>query len=210
MEKHNRPFLIAITGGIASGKTLVSKWFAEQGFDVYSTDKIAHEIINETEVIQKITQLFGPEIMIDQRINRKKLGEIVFDDSANLEQLNSIMHPLVYNEMNNLILLSKASCLVFEIPLLFENGLQNAFDLTINISADKELQIMRMKKRDNLMEEEILQRVESQMSDFDKQKLADINITNNATEREMFIKLENLLPLIQKLKKKDIEELLKI
>jgi len=133
----------------------------------------------------------------------------VFDDPEKLGVLNNIVHPRVYSEMKDLILLSKASHLVFEIPLLFENGLQNAFDLTINITADKKLQIERVKKRDKLLEEEILQRVDSQMSDFDKQKLADVNIANNATKSDLYEKMENLLPLIRKLKKKEVTDLLK-
>ena len=72
MEKHNRPFLIAITGGIACGKTLVSDWFAEQGFKVYYADRIAHDILNEPEVIKQVIQLFGKEILQENLINRKK------------------------------------------------------------------------------------------------------------------------------------------
>jgi len=209
MEKFNRPFLIAITGSIASGKTLVSNWFAEQNFDVHFTDQIGHEILKESNVIERITKIFGLEILNGQLINRKKLGAIVFQDPAKLQQLNRILHPLVYNEMNNIILLSDSSHLIFEIPLLFENGLQNAFDLTINISADKLLQKERIKKRDKLSDDEILQRINSQMSDFDKQKLADVNIANNGSKSEIFHKLENLLPLIMKLKKKEVIDLTK-
>lgn len=210
MVKAARPFLIAVTGGIASGKTLVADWFADQGFEVHYADKIAHDIMNEPEVAAKIIQTFGAEILQEGVIDRQKLGRIVFHDPTKLKKLNDILHPLVRNEMKNLISVSNSSHLVFEIPLLFENGLQNAFDLTINISADTNLRIERIEKRDKLEREKILHRMNAQMSDFEKQKMADVNIANNSTIEALKQNLQNLLPLFKKLKKKEVRDLLKV
>jgi dephospho-CoA kinase len=210
MNLFNRSFLIAITGSIGSGKSLVSNWFKEQGFEVHFADKIAHEILNEADVIKQIVQIFGIEILTEKVIDRRKLGEIVFQDPAKLTKLNEIIHPLVYCEMNELILLSKETYLVFEIPLLFENGLQNAFDLVINVSTEKKIRIERIEKRDKLSKDKIMQRMDAQMSDFEKQKLADVNITNNSTESDLFKILGNLLPLIKKLKKKEVISIIKL
>ncbi|MDO9578136.1 MAG: dephospho-CoA kinase [Candidatus Cloacimonadales bacterium] len=210
MDNYTRPFLIAITGGIASGKTLVADWFADQGFEVHYADKIAHDIMNESEVTAKIIQTFGAEILPESVIDRRKLGRMVFHDPEKLKKLNDILHPLVRNEMKNLILLTDSSFLVFEIPLLFENGLQNSFDLNINIFTNRTNQIERVEKRDKLDRKEIIRRIDAQMSDFEKQKLADINIENNGTESELHQKMKNLLPLIKKLKKKEVKDILKI
>jgi dephospho-CoA kinase len=210
MNQINRPFLIALTGGIASGKSLVTEWFANEGFEVYSADKIAHDILNSSEICNVIQQTFGEDYISQGSVDRKKLGEMVFSDAGKLRELNNIIHPLVYQEIHDLIMLSNATHLVFEIPLLFENGLQYAFDLTINVFAEKAQQIQRVIKRNNLMQEEALQRINAQMPDFDKQKLADINIANNAEKSDLHDNLARLFPLIRKLKKKDVKDILRL
>ena len=207
MQNFDRPFLVAITGGIASGKTLVSNWFAEQDFTVYYSDKIAHEVLQQPEVIVRLKELFGDAIICNNEIDRRKLGELVFDDANLLAKLNKIIHPQVYIEIQNIILLSDSDFLVFEIPLLFENGLQNAFDLTINISARNELRLKRIVERDEMTENAASKRIKSQMSEFDKQKLADVNIANEGDIEELFLRLHNLLPLMKKLKKKNVKNI---
>ena len=124
--------------------------------------------------------------------------------------MNSILHPQIRSKTQALIDSSREEYLVFEIPLLFENTLQDAFDLTINISASKENQISRSQKRDKIEIAQIEQRIKSQMSDYEKQKLADINIENNGTIDELYFKLENLLTLIKKISKKNIRKLTKL
>ena len=78
MKQSNRPFLIAITGGIASGKTLVSRWFEEKGYKVVYADKIGHKFLDDEDIINKLTEKFGEDILDNKKINRKKLGQIVF------------------------------------------------------------------------------------------------------------------------------------
>jgi dephospho-CoA kinase len=208
MKQHKRPFLIAVTGSFASGKTLVSKWFEEQGFTVHYTDKLGHAVLQDEKVIYILAEKFGNEILENGAISRKKLGEIVFDSTENLKFLNSILHPQIRSKTQAIIDSSREDYLVFEIPLLFENNLQDAFDLTINISASKENRISRSQKRDKMKITQIEQRIKSQMSDYDKQKLADINIENNGTIDELCSRLENLFNIIKKLKYKEVAQLI--
>ncbi len=208
MKLYNRPFLIAVTGGIASGKTLVSKWFEKKGFKVYYSDKIGHHFLDNEEVIPELVKRFGKKILKNNKIDRKKLGSIVFNSQEELHFMNLLLHPKIRRETRRIIEQSDEDYLVFEIPLLFENKIEKAFDLTINISTDKKTQVERLKKDNRLLPEEIEQRINSQMQDYDKQKLADINIENNTTLDDLYSKLENLLPIIRKLNYKEIIELI--
>lgn len=210
MKQYKRPFLIAITGSFASGKTLVSIWFEKKEFTVHYTDKLGHTILQDEKVIYILAEKFGYEILENGAINRKKLGEIVFDSTENLRFLNSILHPQIRSKTQAIIDSSREDYLVFEIPLLFENKLQDAFDLTINISTSKENQVFRSQKRDKIKITQIEQRIKSQMSDYEKQKLTDINIENNGTIDELYLKLENLLPLIKRMSKKDIRKIIEL
>ncbi len=112
--------------------------------------------------------------------------------------------------MQQIIDTSTNEILVFEIPLLFENGLQNAFDLTINISARNELRIKRILKKNKMSKDAAQKRINSQMSEFDKQKLVDVNISNESNIEELYLRLHKLLPLIKKIKKKDIKKITEI
>ncbi len=210
MKQYKRPFLIAITGSFASGKTLVSKWFEEKGFTVHYTDKLGHAILQDEKVIYILAEKFGNEILENGAISRTKLGKIVFDSTENLKFLNIILHPQIRSKTQVIIDSSREDYLVFEIPLLCENKLQDAFDMTINISATKENQISRSQKRNKMKIAQIEQRIKSQMSAYDKQKLADINIENNGTIDELYLKLENLLPLIKRMGKKDIRKIIEL
>ncbi len=208
MKLHNRPFLVAVTGGIASGKTLVSKWFEKKGFKVYYSDKIGHHFLDDKEVTLKLIKRFGKNILKNDKIDRKKLGSIVFNSQEELHFLNLLLHPKIRRETRRIIEHSNEDYLIFEIPLLFENKIEKAFDLTINVSTDKKNQVERLKKDNRFLLEEIEQRIKSQMQDYDKQKLADINIENNTTLDDLYSKLENLLPIIRKLNYKEVMKLI--
>ena len=144
MKHLKRPFLVAITGGIASGKSIVSKWFEGQNFSVFYADKIGHELLNEQYFVNEIKGIVGKEITFNNLIDRKKLGEIIFNSEDKRKQLNKLLHPEIRKRMQQIIDTSSQETLIFEIPLLFENGLQKAFDLTINISARNEIKIKRI------------------------------------------------------------------
>jgi len=206
MKHPDRPFLIAITGGIASGKTVVSKWFEEQQFQVIYVDKIGHDLFNEKYFIDQIEKIFGNDLIITGSVDREKLGRIIFDSAEKREMLNKLLHPKIIKRMKQIMRTSSQQILIFEIPLLFENGLQKLFDLTVNISAKEDLRIKRIVNRNEITKEAAQKRIYSQMSDLDKKKLADINILNNADIRDLILKLEKLKSEIQNSKKRNFKK----
>ncbi|MCK4957532.1 MAG: dephospho-CoA kinase [Candidatus Cloacimonetes bacterium] len=207
MEQVNRPLLIAITGGIASGKSLVSHWFEERGFAVVYADIIGHNILEKSQVINSLYEKFGSEIIAEGKISRKKLGEFVFADAEKLRFLNNLMHPLIRAEMKAIAENSSEKYLFYEIPLLFENGLADKFDLIINVFTDKETKIARMKVRDGIDKKSAEQRIAAQMPDYLKKERADINIENNSEVENVFRQLEAMEIYLPKFKKKEISTL---
>ena len=207
MKHPDRPFLVAITGGIASGKSIVSKWFEEKNYLVFYADKIGHELLNDKYFKNKIENIFGKDIMINGSVDRVKLGKIVFNSAGKRIQLNEVLHPKIRKRMQQIINTSSQVILIFEIPLLFENGLHKAFDLTINISARNEIRIERIIKSDGITKDFAQKRINSQMPELDKQKLADINIVNESDLDNLFLQLQRLLPHLKELKKKDIKKI---
>ncbi len=208
MKHPDRPFLVAITGGIASGKSVVSKWFEEQNFSVFYADKIGHELFEEKYFINKIEDIFGEEIILNGFVDRAKLGKIIFDSAEKRKQLNELLHPEIKKRMQQIINIRTHEILIFEIPLLFEDHLENAFDLVINIRANKEIQLERLMIRGTISKEEALQRISSQMPASAKQKKADINIENNTSISSLKNKLKKVLLEINNRKFKEVDDLL--
>lgn len=189
-------FSIVITGGIASGKSLFCSILEENGFDVFYADKMAHRVLKNDNVIKILVKHFGDCILTNLQINRKKLGKIVFGDSDELAFLDSIVHPEV-QKMQSKILADNNGLIFFEIPLLFEINLQKNFDYVVYISTKPQIQIDRIKKRDNFSESAAIKRVNSQISDIEKRKLADMIIDNNLTIDKFKKKADNFVRLIK-------------
>jgi len=182
---------IAITGGIACGKTVASYYFRKHGFEVYSADRISHNILNKKNITQIIVKELG-DILTDGRIDRIKLGQVVFGDKKKLEKLNSILHPLVIAEINSIKEKNKGKIIFFEIPLLFETKQEKNFDLIINIYCDKNIQITRLIERNELTKSEAEKRIASQLPQVIKIKGSDINIENNGSLEIFLRKLDDV------------------
>ena len=208
MKHPDRPFLVAITGGIASGKSVVSKWFEEQKFSVFYADKIGHELFEDKYFKNKIEDIFGIEFIINGSIDREKLGEIIFSSVDKRKYLNELLHPEILKKMQQIINASLKEILIFEIPLLFENHLKNAFDLTINIWTDEEIQLKRLMKRTSMTRDKALKRISSQMPTSEKKKKADINIENNTSIIALKNKLSEVLLKINSNNFRDVNDLL--
>jgi dephospho-CoA kinase len=190
--------VIGLTGSIASGKSTVSLMFDEFQIPVVDADKIAREVVYPgEEAYNKIIETFGIHILREDRtLNRKKLGELVFDDPEKLEVLNQIVHPAIRRtiiEKRDGFIQSGASCVVLDIPLLFESNLTNFVDKTIVVYVDEDVQLQRLMERDEFSEGEALKRVKSQMPVKEKAKLADAVINNNSSKTVSFEQLEDIL-----------------
>ena len=160
---------IAIVGNIASGKSTVEEILQQKGFQVYDTDKIAHDILEENK------HLF-PQALFDGKIDRKKLANIVFNDKEQLKYLESIIHPKVKEFIENI---ENKGTVFISVPQLFEAKMEGLFDKIILISAPLEIRLERLIKRNNLTKDEALIRINAQMSEEEKIPKCDYVICNN-------------------------------
>lgn len=171
--------LIGITGGIGSGKSTIAKYIESKGFPVYYADEEAKKIMQSKEVITKIKNLFGEDILINDQINRAKLAKIVFSNPESLSKLNEIIHPIVAknfmdwksNHINHHLIFKEAA-------ILFESGSYKDCDKIITVTAPKSIRIKRVIKRDKVDEIEVLKRMNNQWEEKRKIELSHYNINN--------------------------------
>ena len=167
---------IAITGNIASGKSQIENILKSRGFTVYDSDCIAHEILDN------ITEFFGYDVFTDGKIDRKKLGNLVFSNTDLKKKLEDITHPQIKSVIVELFEKHKSDKYIFvSVPLLYEAGFDDIFDKVLFVSVDKELQLERLMKRNNLTKEEALLRISSQIPQDEKILKADYVIDNNSS-----------------------------
>jgi len=193
---------IAITGSIASGKSLIEKFLKQEGAVTLDTDRVVHELLeNDKSVIKKVYELFN-SLNIDVRlesglIDRKKIGEVVFSDKQKLKELESILHPKVKKIVKEFLYQNQdKELLVISIPLLYEANMENIFDFVIAVIANKELRLKRLMKTRNLTEEEALKRIKAQDFGQEKLKKADFIIKNNGSIEDMQIEVKKILKKI--------------
>lgn len=176
--------ILGITGSIGSGKTNTAKLFRKYGFRVISADKAGHEIIKKNSAAyKKIVKIFGNEILDKNKsIDRKKLGDIVFNDTGKLKKLNLVTHLRIIKEIKNQIKKIKSkhgnkTNIMVDAPLLLETMAKNLVDKIIVVKCDKEKIIKRLSKK--YPKEKIERILNAQMPLIEKVKYADFVIDNN-------------------------------
>ncbi len=152
---------IAITGGIGSGKSLATSYIAEMGYPTFSCDKINRELLSDSEYVKKIEASF-PACVIDGKINKSALKNIVFNNKASLQMLNEIAHPIIMKRLHLAMEQCDDTLIFAEVPLLFEGGFENDFDEVIVITRSLAKRIESVKNRDKLSEQEIRERISQQ------------------------------------------------
>ncbi|MDC2863075.1 dephospho-CoA kinase [Bacillus sp. BP-3] len=190
--------VIGLTGGIASGKSTVSKMFQGFHIPVIDADIIAREVVEPgKEAYNEIVEAFGQEVLEESgELNRPKLGNIVFYNEEKRLLLNAIVHPAVRKEMNaqkDRYIRENTQAVVLDIPLLFESKLTSLVDQILLVYVDNETQITRLMERNNFTEEEAKARIASQMPLQEKIALADKVINNNGTIEETKTQLSSIL-----------------
>lgn len=173
---------IAITGNIASGKSLVEEMLKNKGYEVFDTDKIAHNILDLSEDVKSLFKDY--DIISDNKIDRKKLSEIVFSDKNLLKKLENIIHPLVKEEILKIFAMDYAIVFI-SVPQLFEAGFENMFDRIIFVSADENIRLKRLMKRNNLTENDALQRMNAQFPESFKINKCTYIIKNNGSIEDL-------------------------
>ncbi len=191
--------IIGLTGNIATGKSTISAMFKNTyHIPVIDADIVSRQVVEPGETAyQQIIETFGEEVIQeDQTINRKKLGEIIFQDDRARQKLNAIVHPAVRTRMEkekNDQLEAGATSVVLDIPLLFENNLTYLVDRTIVVYADEKTQLERLIDRNQLTEKEARNRMNSQMNIKEKVRKADAVIDNNGTVEHSADQLKDIL-----------------
>lgn len=170
--------IIGLTGGIGSGKSTVAGCLAAQGISVLDADQMAREVLKP----EQVRNLFGSEFIENGKINRSKLGELIFGDPKERAKLEALTHPLIAQKLQEeLQKLEAAGCkiVIYEAALIFEKSIQNRFDAVILVTAPETVQLDRLLKRGDLTREEAQKRIQAQMPTAQKIKLATYVIDNS-------------------------------
>ncbi len=196
--------IVALTGGIGSGKSTVGELFQQLGAVVVDSDQLAREVVERGSLgFEQIVTLFGNEILKNGEINRSLLAEIIFKDPAKRKNLEQITHPLIRKAFADVVAKSGDQAIVInQIPLLVESKYQYNFDHVITVSTSEDKRIARLLAK-GYTQEQIQNRMKSQVSDADREKIADSIIQNNESEKELLPQVEKIWEQLQfKLKSK--------
>lgn len=182
---------VGLTGGIGSGQSTVGEIFSRFGCKIINLDLKAKQLIDRDRTIQnEIRKEFGASVFMGNSVlNRRILGEIVFNSEQKLQSLNRIVHPrlvpLVVEEMEAARFSRKYPIVILDAALIFELNFEQMFDLVIVVYSDQNTRIERIRKRDQLSRGEVITRLKSQIPLEEKKHWADIVIENNGTREEL-------------------------
>ncbi len=181
-KSESSPLLVGITGGIGSGKTSLANLFRQAGYSVYDADKRARSLQNEDASLrQAITKLMGSKAYLPSgELNRPWLANIVFNRPELLLQLNETVHPVVKRDFLRWAAeRQEANILFLESAILFESGFWTLFHKIINVTADKDLRIQRVMKRDGITRQQVMERIERQLPEEERNARSHIIISTN-------------------------------
>ncbi len=199
---------VGLTGGMGVGKSHVCKIFTQLGCYVFDADQVARDVVNPGNPgYEKVVAAFGQEILnSDGIIDRAQLGQIIFNDKTKREKLNELLHPIIIDEQNKLMLgvLAKdpQAIVIMDAALMIETGSYKRFDKLIVVFCDQETQIERVMKRNGFSRDQAEVRIKTQMPTEEKRRYADIEIdTSGSYEqtdkrvREVYQELQALAAL---------------
>ncbi|MBR7554252.1 dephospho-CoA kinase [Allobacillus sp. GCM10007491] len=190
--------VVGLTGSIATGKSTISNMFKVAEIPVIDADAIARDVVEPGEpAFEKIKAHFGDEVIgTDGTLDRKRLGNIVFNDEQKRTELNQIIHPEIRKEMltqRDKLIKQDVPLVVMDIPLLFESKLFDYVDRTLVVYIPEELQLERLMDRDGSTREEAKSRIDAQISIEKKKNQADAIINNSGTVDESKQQLRDIL-----------------
>tara|TARA_B100001250_G_scaffold81365_1_gene67036 strand:+ start:32502 stop:33095 length:594 start_codon:yes stop_codon:yes gene_type:complete len=183
MSQEDQQIRIGLTGGIGSGKTFVAKIFRRFSLPVFNADVEAKKCMVEDESLkQEIQNVFGSKVYIAGLLQTKKLADIVFNDSENLEKLNRLVHPVVRQSFEDWCRKQKSRIIIKEAAILFESDSHLDLDKVICVSAPEEIRIKRVVRRDKISKENVISIIQKQMPQVEKQKASDFVIVNDGVQ----------------------------
>jgi dephospho-CoA kinase len=189
---------VALTGGIATGKSVVAETLARLGCHIQSADRVAHDLIKPGRAAWKrIADHFGPAVLNpDRTVNRKLLGKIIFSSAAERHFLNSVLHPRVLRRrresVRRLERQGRQQIFVSEAALTIESGFARFFDRIVVVHCPEKVQVERLMERDGITRSEARKRIRSQMAAAEKIRHADYLIDTSGTRAETEEQTERL------------------
>jgi dephospho-CoA kinase len=194
---------IAVTGSAGSGKSLVCGRFKQMGIVCLDCDHIARQVVEPgMSGFVKIVELFGETVVReDGRLDRKELRSIIVSQPDMRKKMEDALHPRILGEMANQMegaRLEGERTIVVEVPLLFELGMEDQFDVTLAVKADDTDLVSRICHRDGVTKKDAQRMLDLQMSQENKAKKADHVIVNTGLESELFDSVDNIFEKIQK------------
>lgn len=175
-------YKIALTGGIGTGKTYLSRHFIEMGIPVYYADDEAKKLYRNPEFLRQIRDTFGTGVFDGENLNFKKLAAKVFDDFAELQKLNQLVHPAVMRQFEQWCEQQDAPTVMMESAVIFEGGLTSYFDKIIVADAPLDLRVKRVLARNpEMTHEEVLKRMSRQWPQEEKCSRADLVVCTGET-----------------------------
>jgi dephospho-CoA kinase len=197
-------FVVGLTGGIGSGKSLAAQFFSQLGALVIDADQLARSVIERgTEGFDEVLLRFGDAVLKDGDIDRVALGQIIFENPQAKLDLEAIIHPRIRTEFEDAVAsLNPGQIMVYEIPLLVETNAADRFDFVITVESDAELRKQRLRAR-GMFHSDIEKRMASQATQEQRRAVADCVLTNDGSEDDLLRQVENvwestILPRAQK------------
>jgi len=197
-------FVVGLTGGIGSGKSLAAQFFSQLGALVIDADQLARSVIERgSEGFDEVLLRFGDTVLKNGDIDRVALGQIIFENPQAKKDLEAIIHPRIRTEFEEAVAsLNPGQILVYEIPLLVETNAAERFDFIITVESQAELRKERLRAR-GMFHSDIEKRMASQATEAQRREIADCVIINDASEDELLRQVENvwestILPRAQK------------
>ncbi|MCA0383984.1 MAG: dephospho-CoA kinase [Firmicutes bacterium] len=197
----SKPYKIGITGCIGSGKSEVSRYLTSLDYPLIDADAISKEVVMPGEIgLIKLVETFGESILNhDHTLNRKKLGELVFNNQFLLEQLNSVLHTIIRREIANRLATYSTEPFVFiDVPLLFETDSRSNYDEIVLVYAKPEICLERIVKRDGISSQLAKQKIDAQMDIEWKRSLSDTIFSNEGSIEQLHHQIEAYLVDLKK------------
>lgn len=187
MKGKDNKVIIGITGGVATGKTLVSGEFRKRGASIIDADRIAREILHKgTPGFRRVVKRFGRDILLPSGvINRRKLRDIIFRNKRERKTLEHITHPEIIKRIKDAIYSIRKGTVVINAPLLFEAKIHFLMDWIIVVWSSQKMQIKRLAERDGVTRSEALKMIHAQMPLKEKKKRADFVLRNTGSIRDV-------------------------
>lgn len=171
---------IGLTGGIGSGKTVISRVFQTLGIPVYYSDTEARHLMNQDPSLRsQITALFGEAAYVNNMLDRSFLASLVFEDRDKLNALNAMVHPVTINASDRWMKSQTAPYAIKEAALIFESGADSALDYVVGVTAPESLRLQRVMQRDHIGPEQVKRRMSSQLDEAEKMKRCHFVIIND-------------------------------